>query len=489
MNIDKQKFSTAIDEIAKKWDISGGFIVSKDGEILHDNIYGFADREKEIPTRRDCTYSFQTNSIMLLGICLMQLVQEKKIKLSDKLSKYIPEYKYADKIKIKNLVKINSGIPDFYFGKIMVELDKDMGHNNLQAYDKMREEKKAFYENNTFKMVLQLIGEDDLEFEPEKKTEWSESNAIFIEEVIERVSGMNLYAFEKKNIFEPLEMTATIEDYHADTVSYGVYREKELVQLPLNFVPHGVFTTTFDDLKKLMNALSTGKLISKKLWDTMLKYDNEGRGICFENANGMACGEMEFMGFQVMFYFDQSSGLCYTHLSNEKQIMKNIESTWRYFRKDAREEIEALFTYPMETKMIRCNKKNIWNALAIKVDTEQLEYVLEAKSSIAMCLVDKNLRAFVEMEGNRAIGLLILELNKKKDYYAISIIQIDRRFQGRGYGKIMLKWAVEYLKNEGAKELEIGVNRFNIAAQKLYLSVGFSVKAVYEEGMTLHMEL
>jgi RimJ/RimL family protein N-acetyltransferase len=53
----------------------------------------------------------------------------------------------------------------------------------------------------------------------------------------------------------------------------------------------------------------------------------------------------------------------------------------------------------------------------------------------------------------------------------------------------MLKWAVDYLKNEGAKELEIGVNRFNIAAQKLYLSVGFSVKAVYEEGMTLHMEL
>ena len=51
------------------------------------------------------------------------------------------------------------------------------------------------------------------------------------------------------------------------------------------------------------------------------------------------------------------------------------------------------------------------------------------------------------------------------------------------------KWTVEYLKNEGSKELEIGVNRFNIPAQKLYKSVGFRVKSVYDEGMILHIKL
>ncbi len=139
--------------------------------------------------------------------------------------------------------------------------------------------------------------------------------------------------------------------------------------------------------------------------------------------------------------------------------------------------------------MIRINKKNIWNALNIKVEPEQIEYVLEAKSSIAMCLAYKNYQAFAEMEGDRVVGLLVLDINKKKDHYYISIVQIDRRYQGRGYGKIMMEWAVEYLKKQGAKELEIGVSRFNIAAQKLYQSVGFDIKSVYEDGITMHAVL
>jgi len=93
------------------------------------------------------------------------------------------------------------------------------------------------------------------------------------------------------------------------------------------------------------------------------------------------------------------------------------------------------------------------------------------------------------MEGDRAVGLLILDIDKKKNHYYIDIVQIDRRYQGRGYGKIMMLWAVDYLRNQGAKELEIGVNRFNIAAQKLYRSVGFDIKAIYEDGMTMYAVL
>lgn len=53
----------------------------------------------------------------------------------------------------------------------------------------------------------------------------------------------------------------------------------------------------------------------------------------------------------------------------------------------------------------------------------------------------------------------------------------------------MLQWTVDKLTQEGAKELEIGVNRFNHAAKKIYLDIGFQPKAVYDGGMTLHMKL
>ena len=45
------------------------------------------------------------------------------------------------------------------------------------------------------------------------------------------------------------------------------------------------------------------------------------------------------------------------------------------------------------------------------------------------------------------------------------------------------KACVDYLKKAGAKKLSIGVNRFNIPAQKLYKSVGFTEDCVYDEGI------
>jgi len=489
MNSSSKDFSSRIDEIAQKWDISGGYVVSKKGEILHKNIYGYADRDFGIPTAKDCTYSFHTHSELLLGICLMKLIDNKKIKLTDKLSCYIPEYKHGNKITIKNLVKYNSGMPDFYYGKLMIHLNESKEHMKLPVTDRIYIETKALYTNRSFKQVLSLIGEQELDFEPGTNEDGSETNWIFLGEVIERITGMPLYEYEQKHIFEPLGMDSTMGGYHANTVSYVSYRTKELIRVLVDYHVEGIFTTNFNDLCKLLNGLTEGKLLSDKAWNSMLKYDSEGNGICVQNSNGIACSQIDFIGYVFMVYFNQQSGLCYGNLQNEELILSNEGGIWNHFRKEAREEIEGLFTYPSNPKMVRINKKNLWNALNIKVEPEQNEYVLDAKSSIAMCLAYKNYQAFAEMEGERVIGLLILDINKKKEHYYISIVQIDKRYQGRGYGKIMMQWAIEYLKDQGAKELEIGVNRFNLAAQRLYKSVGFDIKAVYEDGITMHAVL
>ena len=95
----------------------------------------------------------------------------------------------------------------------------------------------------------------------------------------------------------------------------------------------------------------------------------------------------------------------------------------------------------------------------------------------------------MEEESGRAVGLLDLYVDKKKSVYEISIVLIDKHYQHRGFGKVMLRFAVDYLKAQGAKRLSIGVNRFNIPAQRLYRSVGFTEDNVYEEGMMMSQKL
>ena len=484
-----KSLSASIDKTAEKWDISGSYTVIKDGEILHDGIYGFADREKGIKNTENSTYAFSAASPLLLGLCLMKLQEMGRLNINHKLSKYIPEYKWAERITLKNLALRDSGIPDFYYSRVMVQLKEEEKGKELSDYDRVRLETAAFHNNRSFKKVMELVGEDDLEFEPGNQDESSESEEVFMAEVIERVSGMSLFQFEKRHIFDPLGMNETVEGYSPNTAAYMVFRNNQLVRLPEGFKAEGAFTTTHRDLVSFMKGFCDNRLLSDKSWSQL---QNNGRGtkeLFISSTNGISYGLLNLSAYEFGIYFDRSKKLIYGNLCNERLKVECVDGVWTYFRREARQELESFFTYPEHTKMVRLNRKNLWDALGIAVNPGQEEYVLEAKSSIAMGLVFKECKVFVEMEGNRAIGLLVLQVNKKKGIYEISIVQIDKHYQGRGYGRIMLQWAVDYLKAQGAKELTIGVNRFNIAAQRLYMSVGFKIKAAYEEGMTLNMIL
>ena len=94
---------------------------------------------------------------------------------------------------------------------------------------------------------------------------------------------------------------------------------------------------------------------------------------------------------------------------------------------------------------------------------------------------------YVLMDHGVAVGLAALTIRPKKGKFDITFLQVDRRYQGRGYGRILLTRAMEILKAKGAKTLEIGVNRFNIPAQRLYRSAGFADKEVYDEFIEMQM--
>lgn len=81
--------------------------------------------------------------------------------------------------------------------------------------------------------------------------------------------------------------------------------------------------------------------------------------------------------------------------------------------------------------------------------------------------------------------MVAFSIDSTNEKYYIESVLIDKKYQQRGFGKIMMIKGIEHLKSLGCKHLSIGVNRFNIAAQNLYKSVGFKEKTVYEEFVEL----
>lgn len=489
MILNKNDIKDTLDQVAAKWDYSGYFMLYKDGECLHNNHYGYKDRERDIKTDNDTRYTMDARDMFFTGLAALTLIDEGVLSLDDTLKKFMPEYGRGEKVTVENLLRNHSGIPDFYHGRLLVELESDEGHMALSEHDRVRREKHALYKNRDFATVLSLVEACDLEYEPGTQDHGSGSNAIFLGEVIRRASGKSALENLQDKVFGPLQMTGVSLEPTKESLSYTVYKEVELVSLPYDYEIDGLFDVTAEDMEKLLLAMCEGKILSRRLWKKVLKFNADGEGILFSNANGFDCVDAECLGYGFYAYINQKTGVAFASLVNEQQTYKHVGDSWEYFRKDSREAVTSLVTYPEDTKMVKLSKSNFWDAMNLSIRDDQNSFVLDPKSSVGMGLVYGAKKVFVQMEGSVSVGLLVLNVDKKKKDYNIDIIIIDQKYQGRGYGKLMVKWAVDYLKKEGAKTLTIGVSRRNIGAKKIYMNAGFEPKAVYGGGMELVMEL
>ena len=485
------KLSQRIDEIAERWDTSGAVVVIADDKLVHKKTYGFADREKNMAMANDSTYLISAKSRMLLGLSIMQLIDQKRVSLVDTLDQYIPEYRHASRITIRQLLYHSTGIPDYFYSGKMIELSQSEQHQALSDHDRYRIERYQYESPITFEEAHAIIVDTPLEFEPGNvANDWSASNVLFLQEIIERVSGLSLIDYQRKHIFEPLGMTQTVPECDATTVSYGCIKETLLVRLPVVDEIDHALKTTIDDMAKLTRGVLDKRLLSKRAWRAALAFDREGMGIVAQNANGIACGEGGLLGYEFRLYFDQEAKIAYVLLANEMQIQRKINDKWYWFLKEMREAIEEGTTYPRFTSLQPYSQQNAWHAMGLAVDESQQSFVLDAKTSLCYALAKRKVRRpYVLMEGMRSVGLLVLAIDKKKLDYCVDVLLVDRRYQNRGFGKIMLSKGLEILKQNGAQRIEIGVSRFNIAAQKLYFSLGFERAAVYEQVMWLRIDL
>ncbi len=477
---------------AEEFGESGTIIAKHDGKTVMNFCYGFADRETGEKVDDKSRYLIPIDCPAMLALCAFILIDMGKMRLSDKLSRFIPEFEHAGEITIRNLLAGKSGIRDFYFGEVLRKLDDDEEYSSLSAIERRKKDMSIYLRDYSFETVLGLIGEKELEHEPGTSGDYSCTEHIFLREIIERASGIFIEDFADKYIFAKMGMEETrIGIAYGALPLYTVFRNKEYLRFDTENTDYRFFTTTAKDLEKLMLGIFEHRLFPEKYWKMATKTDSENRGLGFSSMGGFKLLYFEFECFEpVIFYFDKENDFCFLKAtaSDSKYVFEG-DNKFLSFPKALRMEMEPLFTYPKDTRMVPYGEKNWRQAVSLEIREDQREFVSGALDTIAYAAAHKNHKLFVEMEGERAVGLLELSIDKKKGDYNIETVIIDRRYQGRGFGRFMLRFAVDYLKEAGAKRLSIGVNRFNIPAQRLYKSVGFKEDCVYEEGVFMTQNL
>ena len=485
MNTDYSELNEKILELAEKFGENGAFLANRKGETVLSTVYG-KNLLTEEPIKAESRYLMPLCCSSMLALCAFILIDAGKLRLSDKLSKFIPEFEHAGKITLRHLLAGKSGIRDFYFGEIRRNLDKDEEYSSLSDPDRRKKDMELYLRDYSFETVLNSIKGKGLEHKPGVSGDFSSSERFFLREIIERVTKIPVSEFIEKEIFEDLGMVETKIGFDEKALPlFSLFRNTEHIPFEAKNTDFPFFSTTVSDLEKLMLGIFEHRLFSEKLWKTANKFDSDNIGLVFESLDGFSVFTLDFDEFSTaVFYFDKENDFCWLRATNcGSKYIQNDDSKILFFPKEVRMELSPIFTFPKNTKMVPYGSRNWRQATNLEIRPDQREFVSGALDTIAYSAAYKNHKLFVEMEGEKAIGLLDLSVDKKKGDYNIEIVLIDRRYQGRGFGKFMLRFAVDYLKKAGAKKLSIGVNRFNIPAQKLYKSVGFTEDCVYDEGI------
>lgn len=235
--------------------------VVKEGKIIKIKGYGLANVETNVPVTTETVFKIGSVSKPIIAEGIMMLVEEGKISLDDKISKYLENTPDIWKdITVRHLLSHSSGIvreaPGFNPNKIQPDAD-----------------------------VIKTAYNEPLRFTPGEKYEYCNVGYFSLAEIIHKISGKSWGDFLAERIFKPLEMNVTRTTNFAEIIpnranAYSFQNGKlQNAEVYLALRPSGAFLSTVSDLAKFEAALYSSKFLKpetrKTMW-TPFKF-NDGK--------------------------------------------------------------------------------------------------------------------------------------------------------------------------------------------------------------------
>ena len=255
----KQKIDRLIRPLADSNNYSGTVVIRQNGKELFSKSYGLADRQRNIRSTKETRFFLASISAMFTSAAVMKLVDEGKISLDDKLSKYFPGFKNGDRITIHHMLTERTGLPR-------------IGSQRKVNYSKLTESPQ------TLDQLIDYIKGYDLSFDPGTKYEHSRSSYILLARIIELVSGKTFGDYLDQEVFRPLGMKNsghfTYETNYKDIPNLAMgYRQKGVSDLALDQqihwsskTGHASIFSTAADLARYGEAALAKELLSNDSW-------------------------------------------------------------------------------------------------------------------------------------------------------------------------------------------------------------------------------
>ena len=213
-----QRIHEAVQRHIDAHDIAGAVtLVARKGRIAHFEAHGVMDLDSKKPMPKDGLFRIASMSKPITGVAIMMLLEEGKVRLTDPVSKFIPEYRGLKVAVIQDRpgppAAAGSSAPQFY----TVPASREITIRDLLSHvsglasggpaSTAETAKVARKPGETLADYLPRLGAVPLDFQP--GTRWSYSPSAGFDtlgRVVEILSGQSFDQFLQQRIFEPLGM-------------------------------------------------------------------------------------------------------------------------------------------------------------------------------------------------------------------------------------------------------------------------------------------
>ncbi|MDQ4121290.1 MAG: beta-lactamase family protein [Acidobacteriota bacterium] len=182
-----KKIDEYVTPFVKADHFSGVILASENGKVIYEKAFGLANADYKIPNQLNTRIGIASVTKPMTVVILNRLVENNKISLEDKLSKYIPDFPNGDKITIGHLKNHRSGIPH----RVMPPELEAVSYTSAGFVEKVKQAKS--------------------EFEPGSQRTYSSAGFSVLARALEIASGKSYSQLLQEFVFTPANMKDSLD--------------------------------------------------------------------------------------------------------------------------------------------------------------------------------------------------------------------------------------------------------------------------------------
>lgn len=234
-----------------------------DGKPVLRHWNGYTDVEKTKPIRGDEHYDIYSCTKLMTVIGALQLWEQGKFRLEDKLCDYLPEFETMQVATENGILPAKNPIRIHHLFEMTAGFSYDMASPAVKACQQATDGKCPTRE------FMKYLAKEPLLFEPGEKYKYSLCHDV-LAALIEVIAGQPVQDYMQQHIFDPVGMkhtsymAAPICDkyrYNAQTKVFE-WNDKNIYRIGTEYASGGAgAVSTVEDYMAMLEALRTGKLL------------------------------------------------------------------------------------------------------------------------------------------------------------------------------------------------------------------------------------